>query len=91
MPHYQSYMVPETPFVDISARKAAIPGSGDDPVVWTLTTDVAKYVRKMVESDGPWPRKSLVVGDTISINEILQIAEHARGRLLMVNRRLRHG
>ncbi|KAL8968395.1 MAG: hypothetical protein Q9183_002477 [Haloplaca sp. 2 TL-2023] len=79
MPHYQSYMTPETPFIDIDARKAAIPGTGDEPVAWTLTRDVAKFVRKMVESDQPSPKKSIVVGDTVSFDEIVRLAEAARG------------
>ncbi|KAI4106606.1 MAG: hypothetical protein L6R37_002107 [Teloschistes peruensis] len=79
MPHYQAYMTPETPFVDIDARKAAIPGSGDDPVVWTLTRDVARFVRKMVESTGAWPVFSRVVGDVATINEITRVAQDARG------------
>ncbi|KAL8775157.1 MAG: hypothetical protein Q9203_003841 [Teloschistes exilis] len=81
MPHYQSYMTPETPFVDIDARKAAIPGSGDDPVVWTLTRDVAKFVRKMVESKEAWPVFSTVVGDAVTINEITKVAQDARADL----------
>ncbi|KAL8724573.1 MAG: hypothetical protein Q9181_006766 [Wetmoreana brouardii] len=84
MPHYQSYMTPEMPFVDMSALKAAIPGSGDDLVTWTLTRDVAKFVRKMVESDDPWPKRSQIVGDSVSFNEIVQLAEQARGRLLLI-------
>ena len=71
-------MNPETPFIDIDARKAAIPGTDGEPVAWTLTRDVAKFVRKMVESDQPWPKKSLVVGDTVSFNEIVRLAETAR-------------
>ncbi|KAL9603538.1 MAG: hypothetical protein Q9179_002155 [Wetmoreana sp. 5 TL-2023] len=68
MPQYQSYMTPEMPFVDLNALKAAIPGSGDDLVTWTLTRDVAKFVRRMVESDDPWPRRSTkfdVVNDSL--------------------------
>ncbi|KAL8633165.1 hypothetical protein Q9189_001065 [Teloschistes chrysophthalmus] len=79
MPHYHSYMTPETPFVDINARKAAVPGSGDDAVVWTLTKDVAKFVRKMVESREAWPVFSRVAGDVVSINEIMRVAQEARG------------
>ncbi|KAI4253184.1 MAG: hypothetical protein LQ352_003835 [Teloschistes flavicans] len=79
MPHYQSYMTPETPFVDIDARKAAIPGSGDDPVVWTLTKDLAKFVRKMVESSEAWPKVSRVAGDVVTINETTRVAQDARG------------
>ncbi|KAL9577347.1 MAG: hypothetical protein Q9212_006416 [Teloschistes hypoglaucus] len=81
MPHYQSYMTPETPFVDIRARKAAVPGSGDDAVVWTLTRDVARFVSKMVESKEAWPVFSRVVGDVVTINEITRVAQEARGRV----------
>lgn len=72
-------MTPETPFVDIDARKAAIPGSGDDPVVWTLTKDLAKFVRKMVESSEAWPKVSRVAGDVVTINETTRVAQDARG------------
>lgn len=74
-------MLPETPYIDIQARKAAIPGAGDERVAWTHTKDVARFVRKMVESMEPWPAKSIIVGDTISLNEILKIAQEARGKL----------
>lgn len=79
MPHYQSYMFPEIPYLDIAACKAAIPGSGNDKVVFTLTKDVAKFVRKMVESDERWPVRTLIAGDTVTLNEVLEVAEQARG------------
>ncbi|KAL9003651.1 MAG: hypothetical protein Q9188_003495 [Gyalolechia gomerana] len=69
MPHY----------VDIAACKAAIPGSGNDKVAFTLTRDVAKFVRNMVESDEKWPVRILIAGDTVSLNELLEVAEQARG------------
>ncbi|KAL8941386.1 MAG: hypothetical protein Q9216_002264 [Gyalolechia sp. 2 TL-2023] len=79
MPHYQSYMLPEIPYIDIAACKAAIPGSGNDKIAFTLTKDVAKFVRKMVESDERWPTRTRIAGDTVTLNEILQVAEQARG------------
>ena len=87
MPYCESYMHAETPFVDIDAHVAAIPGSGNDPVVWTYTKDVAKFLRKMVESKEPWPTKSKIVGDTVTINEILHIAEQVRGKYPSKGRR----
>ena len=81
MPHCQSHMLPEIPYIDIAARKAAIPGSGNDKVVFTYTKDVATFVRKVVESGEKWPRISQVVGDSVTFNEILEAAEKARGKL----------
>ena len=80
IPYCESYMPPEHPYVDIGAGIAAIPGSGNDKVAFTYTKDVAKFVRKMVESEDPWPTKSLIVGDTVTFNEIVHIVEEARGK-----------
>lgn len=83
VPHAPSHMLPEIPFIDIQAGKAAIPGTGDEnKVALTYTKDVAKFVRRAVESTEPWPEKSVIVGDSVTLNEILQAAEKARGILL---------
>ncbi|KAL9595845.1 MAG: hypothetical protein Q9219_006187 [cf. Caloplaca sp. 3 TL-2023] len=79
MPHYRSYMLPEIPYIDIAACKAAIPGSGNDKIAFTLTKDVAKFVRKMVESDERWPVETWIAGDFVTLNEVLEVAERARG------------
>ncbi|KAL8947779.1 MAG: hypothetical protein Q9222_005977 [Ikaeria aurantiellina] len=79
MPHCSSYMLPEVPYINIAARKAAIPGSGDEKITLTYTKDVAKFVRRLVESDYKWSAHSLVVGDVVTLNEVLQIAEEVRG------------
>ncbi|KAG6995843.1 hypothetical protein G7Y79_00041g077950 [Physcia stellaris] len=80
VPHAPSHMLPEIPFIDIQAGKAAIPGTGDEnKVALTYTKDVAKFVRRAVESTEPWPEKSVIVGDSVTLNEILQAAEKARG------------
>ena len=79
MPHCESFMLPETPFIDIAARKAAIPGSGNDLVTWTYTKDVARYVLELVRSEDPWPAETLIEGDKASLNEVLAIAEQVRG------------
>ncbi|KAL8755219.1 MAG: hypothetical protein Q9184_004863 [Pyrenodesmia sp. 2 TL-2023] len=79
MPHCQSYMPYEPPYIDIPAGKAAIPGSGDDKVTFTYTKDVAKFVRKLVESPTKWPTRSLIAGDVITLNEVVEVAQEARG------------
>ena len=82
MPHAPSHMLAEIPFIDIQAGKAAIPGDGDENLVaLTYTKDVAKFVRRAVESMDPWPEKSVIFGDSVTLNEILHAAEKARGTL----------
>lgn len=79
MPYCESYMLPEVPYIDIPAGKAAIPGSGDDRVTFTHTKDVAKFVRKLIESNDTWPNRSLIAGDVVTLNEVVEVAEQARG------------
>ena len=83
MPHYQSYMLPEIPYVDIAAAKAAIPGSGNDKVTFTFTKDVARFVRKLVESSDEWPVRTLIAGDVVTFNQIVEAAERSRGQYRM--------
>ena len=87
MPNAPSHMLAEVPFIDIEAGKAALPGSGDDfKVVLTYTKDVAKFVRRAVESTDPWLEKSVIVGDSVTLKEVLHSAEKARGILLICRR-----
>ncbi|KAL8715719.1 MAG: hypothetical protein Q9220_000386 [cf. Caloplaca sp. 1 TL-2023] len=72
-------MLPEVPHIDVAACKAAIPGSGDEKITLSYTKDVAKFVRRLVEFDDKWPAQSLVVGDVVTLNEVLRIAEEVRG------------
>ncbi|PTB40149.1 uncharacterized protein TrAFT101_004809 [Trichoderma asperellum] len=73
-------MPSEVPFVDIEACQATIPGSGDDQVVWTHTTDVAKFVSRAISMKiGTWKEHSWIIGDKASLHEILRAAEKARG------------
>ncbi|KAL8918181.1 MAG: hypothetical protein Q9208_007533 [Pyrenodesmia sp. 3 TL-2023] len=79
MPHCQSHLPCEPPYIDIPAGKAAIPGSGNDKATVTYTKDVAKFVRKLVESTPKWPTHSLIAGDVVTLNEVVEAAQEARG------------
>ena len=84
-PWAPTHMPPEVPFIDIEACKATIPGTGDDKVVWTHTADVAKFVSCAISmKPGTWPEHSWIIGDKISLNEILATAEKARGTKFQV-------
>ncbi|KEF63096.1 uncharacterized protein A1O9_01072 [Exophiala aquamarina CBS 119918] len=67
--------------IDIYGRKAAIPGDGNQLISLTHSVDLARYVVKLLdvaEGGGQWDEWSIVVGEDISFNEILRLAERVR-------------
>jgi hypothetical protein len=71
--------VPKTAMaVDIVANAAAIPGSGDYPMYFTHSNDIARYTVALLGLE-KWETKYFVVGDTKTWNEFIAIAEAAKG------------
>jgi hypothetical protein len=77
-PYIKSYLSPLTLAIDIANKAAAIPGSGNIPVVFTHTFDISKFVVALL-SQSSWEDESYIIGDKITLNEFLAIAEEARG------------
>lgn len=69
-------------FIDHQSRKATIPGDGNMPVVLTHSTDVGKFVAAAVDLP-EWQEKSLVIGDKLTLNELVERAE-AVGKCLFL-------
>lgn len=67
-------------FVDITHNCAAIPGDGNTPIVFTHTSDVAKFVVASLELD-QWPGESYVIGDKVTLTEFVELAETAKGTI----------
>lgn len=81
MPLVETNMAPFTWAIDIYGRKAAIPGDGDQLISLTHSVDLARYVVKLLdvaEDGGCWDEWSIVVGEDISLNEIVKLAERVR-------------
>lgn len=72
------------PFViDVANKMAAIPGTGNDVMTFTYTFDVARFVRAALDLPaGEWPETSVVIGDKLTFNDFLKLAEEARGKFL---------
>lgn len=51
VPHFKTYLQPTTSVVDMVNNTAAIPGSGNTPVVFTTTSNVAKFVAASLDLD----------------------------------------
>ncbi|KAL4758767.1 NAD(P)-binding protein [Aspergillus foveolatus] len=78
MPKVKSYLQPFVFAVDVANNTAAIPGSGDVPVVFTHTFDVAKFVAALI-SQANWPERSIIIGDKKTLNEVVAVAEEVKG------------
>lgn len=78
VPKVKSYMPPMALALDIANDFAAIPGSGDVPVVFTHTFDVARFVAALV-GQPTWEKESYIIGDRVTWNEFLRLAEEAKG------------
>ncbi|KAF5704913.1 hypothetical protein FMUND_12327 [Fusarium mundagurra] len=77
-PKVKSYLKHADFLVDIANKAAAVPGSGEDKVVFTYRFDVARFVDALVNTDKRWPKHSVIIGEKIMANEIVAIAEAAR-------------
>lgn len=56
---------------------AGIPGDGNTPVTLTYTFDVARFVAAALDLEA-WPRELRVVGDEVTFNELVAMAEEAK-------------
>lgn len=78
MPYVKSYL-PECPIVlDFRNKTVVIPASGDVPIAFTHTFDVAKFVASILRLEA-WPKDSFTIGDRRTPNEILKIAKEITG------------
>ncbi|KAF5009987.1 hypothetical protein FDECE_3824 [Fusarium decemcellulare] len=77
-PHVKSYVRPEGLFVDMENNAAAIPGSGTAPAVFTHSLDVARFVVAYLQRPR-WEKSAYILGDRLTWNEFVQIAEDVKG------------
>ncbi|KAL1622573.1 hypothetical protein SLS56_008684 [Neofusicoccum ribis] len=81
MPRLKTHLWALVAFVDVEHRKAAIPGDGNAKVVFTLTGDLAKFVVALLDlPTEKWPRSAMVVGDRLTLNKLVEMAEKIVGR-----------
>ncbi|KAH7121675.1 hypothetical protein EDB81DRAFT_700618 [Dactylonectria macrodidyma] len=77
-PAIKTYMAPMIAVIDMAHDMAAIPGSGDTPVTFTHTFDLAKYVDRVLDLS-KWDPEYYVIGDKVTWNQFVEIAEKAKG------------
>jgi len=79
VPKVKSYLQPIILVVDMQSNVAAIPGSGNVPVAFTHTFNVARYVAASLDLQ-KWEKESYIVGDKVTWNGFVKIAEAAKGK-----------
>lgn len=77
-PRVKTYQAQNIIVVDIEHNKAAVAGIGDTPITFTHTLDIAKYVAASLDLS-VWDRESYVIGENVTWNEFVQIAEEVKG------------
>ncbi|KAF7585968.1 hypothetical protein BBP40_009759 [Aspergillus hancockii] len=83
MPVVRTNLQPFTFGIDIASCQAAIPGDGNDVLCMTYTYDMAAFMVRLLDEE-KWPEFSVIVGDQITYNQLLQLAEQIRGRKFQV-------
>lgn len=78
MPLARTNLAPYTFGISVSDRIAVIPGDGNDVICMTHTYDMAKYVVNLLDLD-EWPEFSVIVGDQVTYNQLLEMAEEICG------------
>lgn len=64
--------------IDMTNNAAAIPGSGNTPVAFTHTLDIAKFVVALLGVES-WPKESFIIGDKVTWNQFVELAESVKG------------
>lgn len=84
-PKVKTYLKHADFLVDIANKAAAVPGSGEDRVAFTYSFDVARFVDDLVNTEEKWPKHSVIIGEKITVNGMVAIAEGARGKSKVIN------
>ncbi|GFG22040.1 isoflavone reductase homolog P3 [Aspergillus udagawae] len=83
MPVVRTNLTPCTFGINIQHCQAAIPGDGNDVMCMTYTYDMAAFLLRLLDVED-WPEFSIVVGDEVTYNQLLEMAEEIRGQKFQV-------
>ncbi|KUJ18607.1 NAD(P)-binding protein [Mollisia scopiformis] len=84
MPQLASRLAPYVVLLDIPGNAAAIPGDGNKLVTFTHTSDVGRFVTALIDFE-EWDRVSFIIGDKMTLNEAVKLAEVAKGSKFKVD------
>lgn len=74
----KTHLPPLSFAIDVANKKAAIPGTGNEPIAFTYTYDVAKFVAAFLE-EPKWEELTFCYGEKTTWNEFVKVAEEVTG------------
>lgn len=83
MPQWKSHLHPWVNAVNVKAKWAAIPGVGSAKVSFITSQDMATFTTRLMDLD-TWSPVSSIIGNVASFQDILDLAEKARGEKFSV-------
>ena len=76
--------LPPVKFIfDVEGCRATIPGDGSAHIVYTRVEDVGRFVAASLDLEA-WTEVSQIRGDRKTYNEVIKLAEEARGKRLRI-------
>ncbi|KAM0548764.1 hypothetical protein ACHAPJ_009760 [Fusarium lateritium] len=78
-PHVKTHLPDAKWIVDVEGCSAVVPGTGEELITFTYTYDVARAIVLLLDLP-EWPEYCFIGGDDITANQMIKIAEHARGK-----------
>jgi hypothetical protein len=78
MPKIPSNLSPFVLLLDMAGNAAAVPGNGESKVTFTHTSDLGNFVAASIDLE-IWERLSVVIGDKMTVNEAVAMAEEVKG------------
>lgn len=78
LPNVPSHLRPFPWGLNVPARKAAIPGNGDEQFSVTYSKDLAQFLDHLLDETS-WPEWSIISGTDTCMNELVSLAEKVTG------------
>lgn len=78
IPAIKTHLPPMSFVVDMNSKKAAIPGTGNEPIALTYSHDVAKFVSMYLDAP-KWEEITYVYGEKTTWNAFIKVAEEVTG------------
>ena len=79
MPGIRSNLPPMSFAVDMNSKRAALPGAGNEPITFTYTFDMAKFVAAFMDVS-EWEEVTYCYGEKTTWNEFIKVAEDVTGK-----------
>jgi hypothetical protein len=83
MPHWKTHLHPWINVINMEKKWAVIPGDGTARAHFITTQDMARLVARLMDLQA-WSKVTTIVGDNLSLNEVVELAERTRGKPIRV-------